>query len=267
MPRKPLWISHRGYTKHAVENTLGAFRAAVHMGFSALETDLRLTRDGRLVLIHDPDLRLLAGDRRRVQDLTAKELAAIPLRPAAKALAEGEVNGLATDGHRVMFFDDFAAEFSQCRWTLDIKPEAGEATLRALSRWAEAEAMTDKILRDARMLTWHPDHEALARKLFPGVRFYARQSQCWRAGLAALCGLPGCGGIEAGKTYALTPEVFGLSLFRPEIVRRFHRRGASVIAFLPPAGIAAQRAAEVGFDEILTNHEIETPAGSAEPVR
>ncbi len=264
MPRKPLWISHRGYTKQAVENTRAAFQAAVDRGFSALETDLRLTRDGRLVLVHDPDLTALAGDRRRVQDMTAAELAGLTLRLPENTPFDDRAGAVAEADRKVMFFDDFAAEFAQCRWTLDIKPEAGEATLRALARWADAEAMTYKIIADAKMLTWHPDHEALARKLFPGLQLYARQPECWRAGLAALIGFPGCGGIEVGKTYALTPRVFGLSLFRPEIVRCFHQRGASVIAFLPPAGLVAQRAVAVGFDEILTNHEIETSGG---PIR
>ncbi|APG26866.1 hypothetical protein A7E78_02835 [Syntrophotalea acetylenivorans] len=260
MLKKPIWISHRGYAKKTVENTRAAFCAAVDHGFSCLETDLRLTRDGRIALVHDPDLRRLAGDRRRVQDLTAAELASIRLRSPDKTRpgpnASVSSNKQIDDANSVMFFDDFATEFSECRWVLDIKPEAGEKTILALARWAKAKNLVDKIIHNAKMLTWDAGHQALAGKHFPGLQFYPRQLECWRAGLAALSGVPALGGIQSGKTYALPPSVSGLPLFRSSIVRHFHNRGASVVAFLPPCGVTAGRAAAVGFDEILTNHEI-----------
>ena len=266
MPKKPTWISHRGYAKNAVENTRAAFRAAVDLGFSCLETDLRLTRDGRIALVHDSNLARLAGDRRRVQDLTAAELADIRLKypdethPGPKASISS--NKPTDDASSVMFFDAFAAEFSECRWVLDIKPEAGDKTILALSSWAKAKGLVDKIIHNAKMLTWDAGHEALAGKLFPGLQFYPRQLECWRAGLAAMSGVPAFGRIQTGKTYALPPTVSGLSLFRSSIVRHFHNRGASVVAFLPPCGVSAGKAAAVGFDEILTNHEILPEAAS-----
>lgn len=261
MNKKPLWISHRGSTKNAVENTRAAFRAAVDLGFSSLETDLRLTRDGRLVLVHDSDLGRLAGDPRRVQDVTAAELAAVRLTspeemhpcPHSPIFAVKPID----DAHSLMFFDAFAREFSQCRWVLDVKPETGEEALLALARWAKTEALVGKIIQETKILTWDKDHDALALRLFPGLQLYAREAECWRAGLAAMSGLPAFGGIQAGKTYALPPSVFGLSLFRPSIVRRFHHRGASVVAFLPPCGSLSRQAVAVGVDEILTNYEIE----------
>ena len=39
--KAPRWISHRGYCKHEIENTQGAFDEAVNLGFDRLETDLR----------------------------------------------------------------------------------------------------------------------------------------------------------------------------------------------------------------------------------
>lgn len=256
---KPLWISHRGYKKGAVENTRAAFRAAVARGFSCLETDLRLSRDGRIVLIHDPDLGLLAGDHRRVKDLTAAELAAIRLSlpdyPEYHRDRPDHSHREPADANAVLFFDEFAAEFSQCRWVLDIKPEEGDKTILALSHWAKRNNKVEAIIHNTKMLTWHPAHQALASTLFPGLQFYARQSECWRAGLAALFAMPGLGAIQAGKTYALPPTVAGLPLYRPSMVRRFHERGASLVAFLPPSRALTRRAVALGFDEILTNFD------------
>ena len=47
---------HRGARGLAPENTLAAFRTALAIGVTTLETDLAVTRDGVLVLSHDPHL-------------------------------------------------------------------------------------------------------------------------------------------------------------------------------------------------------------------
>lgn len=50
--RFPQTISHRGYKAVYPENTMSAFRGAVNAGTHAVETDIHLTRDGRVVLSH-----------------------------------------------------------------------------------------------------------------------------------------------------------------------------------------------------------------------
>ena len=49
----PLVVAHRGASAHAPENTLAAFHKAVEMGADALELDVRLTKDRRVVVMHD----------------------------------------------------------------------------------------------------------------------------------------------------------------------------------------------------------------------
>lgn len=49
-------IAHRGASAHAPENTLTAVRKARQMGATWIETDVRLTADGQLVMIHDDTL-------------------------------------------------------------------------------------------------------------------------------------------------------------------------------------------------------------------
>lgn len=52
-----MWVvAHRGASGHAPENTLAAFRRAVELGAGFIETDLQLTRDARLVALHDDTL-------------------------------------------------------------------------------------------------------------------------------------------------------------------------------------------------------------------
>jgi glycerophosphoryl diester phosphodiesterase len=52
-----VWVvAHRGASGHAPENTMAAFRLAVELGARFIETDLHLTRDARVVAIHDSTL-------------------------------------------------------------------------------------------------------------------------------------------------------------------------------------------------------------------
>ena len=68
--------AHRGASLERAENTLEAFELAVELGADAIETDAHVTRDGRVVLAHDPTGERTAGDRRAIADLTLSEVRA-----------------------------------------------------------------------------------------------------------------------------------------------------------------------------------------------
>jgi len=70
-----VWVvAHRGASGHAPENTMGAFRRAVELGATFIETDLHLTRDARFVAIHDASLARTTNSRGLVRDYTLTEL-------------------------------------------------------------------------------------------------------------------------------------------------------------------------------------------------
>ena len=71
--------AHRGLHGEGVaENSLTAFRLAVEAGFG-IELDVRVSRDGEVVVVHDADLSRVCGTERRVRDMTAEELASVRL--------------------------------------------------------------------------------------------------------------------------------------------------------------------------------------------
>lgn len=72
----------------APENSLAAFAAACEAGYG-IELDVQLTLDGQVVVVHDADLLRVAGDPRRIEDLTYDELARIPLFPNGES---GDLN-------------------------------------------------------------------------------------------------------------------------------------------------------------------------------
>ena len=67
-------IGHRGASGHAPENTLAAFKKAVALGATFIETDLQLSRDARFVAIHDDTLDRTTNGHGKVHDQTLAAL-------------------------------------------------------------------------------------------------------------------------------------------------------------------------------------------------
>ncbi|AZK45056.1 glycerophosphodiester phosphodiesterase [Paenibacillus lentus] len=67
-------FAHRGAAGHCPENTMIAFKRALEFGATGIETDVQMTKDGQLVLIHDETLRRTTGSPEWVKDVTLTEL-------------------------------------------------------------------------------------------------------------------------------------------------------------------------------------------------
>ena len=71
----PPWIiAHRGYRKKYPENTLAAFQAAAEAGAPMIELDVMLSRDRKVVVIHDATLERTTNRHGAVNDYTMEEL-------------------------------------------------------------------------------------------------------------------------------------------------------------------------------------------------
>lgn len=75
-----LIYGHRGARGEAPENTLAGFRRAFEAGIRRVELDLRLSRDGTLVVMHDETVNRTTGGRGLVSHLSVAELAALDAR-------------------------------------------------------------------------------------------------------------------------------------------------------------------------------------------
>lgn len=115
-----LVLSHRGYHERVPENTLAAFAEAVDLGVDGIETDLRVSADGQIVLFHDRHAR----DGRAVRDLSRAELSA-------------------TMGFEVPTLDEALDGFPGILWNLEIKvPEALDAAIAAVRQRTAPETVT-----------------------------------------------------------------------------------------------------------------------------
>ncbi|WP_458119300.1 glycerophosphodiester phosphodiesterase [Paenibacillus sp. Z6-24] len=66
--------AHRGASGYCPENTMAAFRKSLELGATGIETDVQMTRDGRLVLIHDESVQRTTGQAGEIKDLTYRQI-------------------------------------------------------------------------------------------------------------------------------------------------------------------------------------------------
>ncbi|GAB7386718.1 glycerophosphodiester phosphodiesterase [Bacillaceae bacterium] len=65
---------HRGAPLHKPENTLSSFREAIRLGANGIELDIHMTKDGHLVVIHDPTLERTTNGKGYVHRHTLREI-------------------------------------------------------------------------------------------------------------------------------------------------------------------------------------------------
>lgn len=72
--RKMIVNGHRGFPAKYPENTLISFEKAIELGVDAIEYDLHLTRDGKLVVTHDDEISRCSNGHGVVEEMTFDEL-------------------------------------------------------------------------------------------------------------------------------------------------------------------------------------------------
>lgn len=103
--------AHRGASEYLPENTMLSFYTGIYMGANGIETDVRKTRDGVLVLFHDGTLTRITGEEGSIEDYTFAQLQEFNVSK----------NGY-TD--RIVAFEDFLQHFSHRDITFAIELKA-----------------------------------------------------------------------------------------------------------------------------------------------
>ena len=207
--------AHRGDQEKAPENSMAAFAAALAEGADGIETDLRLTRDGGVVLLHDGDFGRAAGAHVRPGDLTLSEVRALRL----------------ADGSRVPELREFwELVRGKLRVNLEIKERGVAERLPALLG-ADAASGTELLVSSSIA------EEALrARDLLPGAR----------AGIVTAT----FGGRLPGPFDAVSLSVRG---FTAEAARRCAEAGSQLLVYTVNDAASARRLRDGGAAGIFTD--------------
>ncbi|HEY0126553.1 MAG TPA: glycerophosphodiester phosphodiesterase [Blastococcus sp.] len=227
----PLAMAHRGGAIEHLENTMPAFRACVDQGYRYLETDVRVTADGVLVVFHDPTLE-------RVTDRTGR-----PDQLSWAEVSEARIGGR----EPILRLEDLLGAWPDVRFNLDIKAAGVLAPLlRLVRRMAIADRLCLGSFSDARL--------AAARRLFG-------PSRCTSLGPRGVAALrlssysPKAAGlvrIQAGC--AQVPlQLGGRALVDERFLAAAHARGLQVHVWTVDDEAEAARMLDLGVDGVMTD--------------
>ncbi|MBI2389864.1 MAG: glycerophosphodiester phosphodiesterase [Deltaproteobacteria bacterium] len=234
---RPVVYGHRGAKAHVVENTLPSFERAIADGADGVELDVRTTRDGVVVVMHDLDVKRMTGGRdpRLVQELSAQELSAIELEgPAGPARAPtlGDVLDWA-DARDVLV-------------NIELKHDTHDKA--ALANGVARLIRSRRRARPARLMFSSFEPELLARIAVAApdlpraflIHAGQRLAKTLVAPLVA----------KATRSFALNPE---RTLCSPDRVAGWHRRGLMVNVWTVNDPREAIDLARIGVDGLITD--------------
>ncbi len=156
MGTRPRVMGHRGAAGVAPENTMLSFRTAIEAGADVLEMDVHATRDGRIVVLHDPTVDRTTDGTGEVRSLSWEGLGRLDAS-ARFAPAPGETGVTFQGPLRVPLFEEVLQAFPDALINVEIKqldPPIEEAMLTLIDR----HGARDRILLAA-------EHAVIARRI------------------------------------------------------------------------------------------------------
>jgi glycerophosphoryl diester phosphodiesterase len=241
----PRVIAHRGASGQYPENTLAAFRAAADAGAPYFELDVHMTRDGVVVVSHDPVLSRACGLDAAIGDLTLAEL---------KRADAGW--GFAADVGRFPFrgrgievpaLAEVFAAFPEHRYIIEVKQSA-PSLAPALLEVIERAGMRRRVLLASEEHAPIDELRALAPELPTGFPY--PEIVGFMASLA-----PGAEPYQPrGDAVQIPPEYESWRIVTPESVAAAHRIGVEVHVFTVNDAAEMRAMLEIGVDGIITDH-------------
>jgi glycerophosphoryl diester phosphodiesterase len=218
---RPARIGHRGAPRECPENTLPSFARALELGADGIELDVHATRDGVVVVHHDPVPRAASADPtlagRAIADLTYDQLRGFRVAPAVSIPTLAEV--LALVGGAAVVYVELKGTGIERRVVDVIRASTARCAVHSFDHAAVARVRT------------------LAPDLRRGLLFSRRPRDPGAAMEAA-------GALDAWPEWPLIDEDFVASV---------RRLGGAVIAWTVNDAAAARRLTSMGVDGICTD--------------
>ncbi|WP_434456391.1 glycerophosphodiester phosphodiesterase [Stutzerimonas urumqiensis] len=223
---------HRGARGEAPENTLASFRQCLAQGVDRCELDLHLSRDGELVVIHDPTLTRTTGRTGRVSDLDVAELTQLDARRGGPGWPEP------------CPIPTLGSLFEQCafsHWQLEVKSASvkrARALVVTLDALVRRYALIDQVTLTSSSRTVLQAARELAPQLSLGL--VAEGSRI--------------DPIETAKGYGCSLLAIEWTLCTPSLVQDAQQQGLHVSSWTVNDPETMQRLADMGVDSLITDY-------------
>lgn len=229
----PSVIAHRGYSELLPENTLPAFGSAIAIGAGEVELDIRCSKDGELIIIHDETINRTTDGSGRVSDYTWEELITFDA---------GKWHSPGWSGVRLTRFEDVLKQYGgQAIFNVHVY-EAGEDgySIKKIKQLAEQYKVTDSIY-----ISGNKAILEYALKYAPEIeRCCLEGQQSWDL-------------VDYAIQYKCSRLQFFKSFCHKEMIDKAHQAGIRCNLFFADTAEDAEHYYNLGIDAILTNSPLQ----------
>jgi glycerophosphoryl diester phosphodiesterase len=225
-------VGHRGARGHAPENTMFSFRKGAEMGVDAVETDVQLSRDGAVVLIHDYTVDRTTDGRGFVRDMTLAELKRLDAGSWYDPRYAGE--GIPTLAELLVWAKDRVGVALEIKNGPIYYPGIAEQTIRLVRQHG--------MERQVILISF--DHFVLreAKQIAPEIA----------TGILYVGGLvDAVGAARAALADSLNPH---WAYVTPELVRTAHAAGLAISPWNPDDAATLRMLSDMGVDSAGTDY-------------
>jgi glycerophosphoryl diester phosphodiesterase len=241
---RPLVFGHRGGSRLAPENTLAAFDRGVAEGADGLELDVRLSRDGEVMVCHDPTVDRTCDARGAVAELAAVDLARVD---AGYRFSPGDgSHPFRGRGVCVPTLREVLARYPAHRVIVELKDEGERIANAAVEVVREAGALARVCFG-----SFHRDAIRAVRRLVPDVATSGARDEVYRAIVCSRLGfLPP---FHAYRALQVPEQRENVRVVTPGFVRAAHRSGVPVQVWVIDGPEEIRRLLGWGVDAVITD--------------
>ena len=244
--KKPRLFAHRGASGEAPENTLASFQRAVDLGIVYAELDVHVSRDGAVVVSHDPTLERTTNGQGQIGDFSLTELQMFDAGYHF-SVDGGQAFPFRGTGVKIPTLVEVLEQFSTLHFTIEIKqtdPPIEErviAAVRSCGRERQVIIASEHDAVLARVRTLTPD---IATNLGyqEVVEFIQRVATNQLADYR-----------PPGHALQIPPEFQGIPLVTSQTVAAAHALGCEMHVWTIDDHQEMERLLDLGVDGIMSN--------------
>jgi glycerophosphoryl diester phosphodiesterase len=238
-----LVFAHRGGGALAPENTLAAFDQGLRLGADGLELDVRLSRDGVVIVHHDRSLERTTNLRGAAAEFTADELARAD---AGYHFQRGESFPFRGLGIGVPMLADVLARYPGVPIVIELKVNNAALAAATIDVVGRARAVDRVCLGSFGLRVLRA-----ARRLAPAIATSAAREEVRWALYRSWCRWPVSRVAYAG--YQVPEHAGRTRVVSPRFVRAAHRLGLGVQVWTVDDEHDARRLLDWGVDALITD--------------
>ncbi len=246
-PPKPRAIAHRGASGDYPENTLPAFIAARDAGAAYIELDVHMTRDGRVVVAHDGDLKRVGGSAGVICEMTMAQLAGVDAGYSFTPAGMAGGYPFRGRGIRVPELEEVFAACAEQRFVVEIK-QGDPSLIEAMIGVIDRAGMGRRVL----VASEHQAPIEEFRAAAPDIPTNFPTSEVAGFLMSLAPGAPPF--APRGEALQIPPEHQGWKMATPETVAAAHRMGVEMHIWTVNEEAAMGALLALGVDGIITDY-------------